>query len=486
MVTPTAVALLVGALVLLAVWSFRQPLPALRLLLVLLPLHSAATLVADHVWNLDDAVILAFSGWKEAVVAGVVAAAVMVGWRSRRWPTLPEWLALGLVAVIAGRTTLDLAAGRPPAAVLLGARQLAEVFVLFLAVSVLRPLPRWFLGTAKGMAVTALVAVTFGVIQPSLGAPFYDHYFHDSGQLLHHSYIVDLGYGHRFRAVGTFIAPNEFGLGIVVLASTALMPLLSLPSRRRWALAAGAVLAGAALLLSFSRSAWLGAAMGVALVAWILRREISAAWRRRETLRITLKEVVAIGAAVLVAAALLFASIGGFSFLAGTVSGGEASAAGRGESLATGVQATVENLGGLGLGTAGPTALAVTGEAVLTENWYLVYAIQLGVIPLALLLGCALVVAWRLVRQAAALWCDAAGRRLGTNAGLGMFPHLVAAGTAAAFIAALVGGLVIPAFLDLPGSLILWALAATVLGWRQADVTPSVSLGLLSDKPRTP
>jgi hypothetical protein len=76
------------------------------------------------------------------------------------------------------------------------------------------------------------------------------------------------------------------------------------------------------------------------------------------------------------------------------VTGAEPSAAGRVESARAGLVVFRDNPLGLGLGTAGPKA-ARFGETegkprILTEIWYVLYAIQVGVAGLLLLVAVAL------------------------------------------------------------------------------------------------
>jgi hypothetical protein len=469
-----AVFLLVVDTALLVV-ATRRPLQALRWLLILLPLHSLGTLILNNVIVVADPVLLAASAWKEFVVAGIAIAAVL---RLRRPSTLPrvdQLLGTVLLGIIVLRMVTDMSGGADPLPVLYGARQLGEFLVLFLAVSILRPSPAWFLQTAKPLAVVVAVAALIAAVEPSLGAGFYDHVYHRSGELLHHSYLVDLGDELRFRAAGTFIAPNEFGLAMVILGAAVIAPLIGLPGRVRWASFTVILLAGVGLLLSFSRSAWVGVTIAVIVVGLLLRRSLREAWATREYLHLTPRTLLGIAFAVLTAGALLFVSIGGTQLLVGTVSGNEASAAGRGASLAGGLREAMEHAGGLGLGTAGPTAYEFSRNAVLTENWYLVYGVQLGLVPMALVASFAIIVAVSMTLRAVRWWNRVVRNPVHANRGLHLFPQLTAAGATVALLAALAGGMVIPALLDLPGSLILWSIVAMVLGWTEADAFPAAA-----------
>lgn len=461
------IVLLAAALAAIVALSFWRPYGALRVLIVLLPLHSGAVLLLTNVLGVDGLPLTLSSAWKEAVIAGAAIAAVTVPGAWRRW-RLPHWLALTLLSLIVARTAFDLLTTRASElAVLLGARQLGEFLVLLLVIAILRPSVEWFAGTARLVVPVIVLCAMIAIAQPTLGAPFYDEFFHAPGEKLHHSYLVNIGEMRRFRAVGTFIAPNEFGLGLVVYGFAYVLPLLAIV--RRWQLIAGvAMLMVLALLLSFSRSAWIGAFVGAVATAVLIRGPLLRLWRRGVLVRIPLRDLlIGLGTAA-GAVVVVFLLIGGLTLLAGTVSGTESSAAGRGESIGGGIEATFDNPGGLGLGTAGPRALDVTGSSVLTENWFLLYSIQLGVVALAIvaaLMGASLVglasgarrYLQRLSEAPEADWLRARYRAF------------VQAGAFAALTAAAIGALVIPALLDLTASLALWAAVAVALSWIATD-----------------
>lgn len=441
-----------------------RPLVALRALLILLPLHSGVYLFARNVLLTDPSLISLGVAWKEAIIAGLVIFALR-RWSGRRGqPDLLNAVALLMLGAIALHAVADVASGSSPVDVAFGARQLAEWIVLFLAVRSLRPSVDWFLGTARRAAPIVACVALFGIIQPPLGAGFYDHFFHAPGELLHSAYQAVTGNATRFRAVGSFIAPNEFGLGMVILTSALIAPLLATVQRRRGVLAVGTLLTVCfvSLLLSYSRSAWLGAGVGSLVTVVVFHRPLVNMWRGRTILRLSRFRLALGVGAVATAGFLFFILIGGLSVVAFTLSGHEASAAGRGASLARGVEATISNPGGMSLGSAGPTALARTGRAVLTENWYLLYGIQLGLVSAGILVGLLAIAIWRTYRAAALLVASGARPAI---AEAPHYPVWVALGAMVALIGALVGAFVIPALLDLPASLTLWTVVAAVIGW---------------------
>jgi hypothetical protein len=159
-------------------------------------------------------------------------------------------------------------------------------------------------------------------------------------------------------------------------------------------------------------------------------------------------------AAIVVLVGGVFVVSGGFRFLVTTLTGQEASAAGRPTSLSNGIEALLSHPLGGGLTSAGPKAKSLNPTAVLTENWYLVYGIQLGWLALA-----------ALCTFAAACLVSLARRVNATLTSIDAVTERVAfqVGAIGALLAALGGALFIPALLDLPASLTVWTFVAVAL-----------------------
>jgi O-antigen ligase len=205
------------------------------------------------------------------------------------------------------------------------------------------------------------------------------------------------------RAIGTFHSPNEFGAFLVIALFLALMPgILALGRLRPWI----AVLLGIALLLSFSRSSWVGLTLGLVVIL-VLR-----GWRPSLRGLGALARAQAAPIVVFLAAgALILGTSNGARFVEATILGDEPSAvshigaigdvfdgdtpsprptprpsgAPAGPAVVTGERIVVTPLGD-GLGTAGPKSARFTGTAPIrhSEIWYLNYAAQVGLLGLAL------------------------------------------------------------------------------------------------------
>lgn len=376
--------------------AWRRPWLGLGLLLAGLPFGGLLTSVIPRVLALGTIDQLVLAAWRDAVLLGIVAAAAVSWFRSgpRRAGFLDALvgtvLLLGLVYVIVSPQALTGAYAY---------RVLYEPPLLFWAVVTLRRttgMPDWVshrvpLAFTVGVTVAALYTWVQVYV---LGFRYLQVFYTDPGERIHHSYLAQ-GISQP-RGIGTLTSPNEFGavlaIAIVLLAVPGLLRLR--PAIRALMLAA----LGFALLLSFSRSGMLAAGVGLVAVAWLSRDRIP---RLHHVLQPRARGRALAWAAPLVAVAivlggLVFASSGAARLLQATTSGTDPSAANRPASARAGLMVLAERPLGLGLGTAGPKAVRFEENAgrprILTETWYLLYAIQVGVVGAALLAGLVLLV----------------------------------------------------------------------------------------------
>jgi hypothetical protein len=273
-----------------------------------------------------------------------------------------------------------------------------------------------------GTAVSALYA---WLQVYAFGFPYLQSFYTDPGKQIHHSFLAT-GLSQP-RAIGLLHSPNEFGaalsIAIALLAAPGLLPLRG--CLRTWLLGALSL----ALLLSFSRSGWLATLIAVTTVLLLSRGElpdndaVRAALRRPATW-------IQIGTPILVSlvlAAAVFASSGAAALVGATASGSDPSAGNRPVSVRAGLIVVAEHPLGLGLGTAGPKAARFDEQEgrprILTETWYILYAIQVGVVGLGLLLVTAATMLWRLWQdRLRSLSRVALGIGLGLGAGAVVIP----------------------------------------------------------------
>lgn len=178
------------------------------------------------------------------------------------------------------------------------------------------------------------------------------------------------------RLFGTFRSPNALGV-LLLLPFSFLLFCKDLFSSKNLRLAFGAVLA-AGIVLSFSRSAWLGAFI------------ISAYFLFKNRYEINVKYVYgAVLVALVCALFLIFSPFGKSIILHQSENQANGSTSSRLDSLSSSLSDIAYRPVGYGLGTVGGASrIDDSGLGIQTpENWYLFAAIELGVVGLVLFLA---------------------------------------------------------------------------------------------------
>jgi hypothetical protein len=376
--------------------AFRRPWAALVLLLAGLPLSGLTTQVIPRILNLSVPAELALAAWRDGVLAGIVLAAGVALVRSSDRRLRPiEWLVLAALLLGAAYVAFS----PVPLTAVYVYRVLYEPPLLLAAVLVLarvRGMPAWVAPRAAlAFVVTSGLAAIY--VWPQvymLKFAYLQRFYTDPGERIHHSFLAS-GLTQP-RGIGTLTSPNEFGavlaIAIVLLLTPGLVPL------RRHVRPTLVVVLGLALLLSFSRSGWLAAVIGVGAMAIVSRP----AWPSRAAVGRSLagrRDRIAVFAPLLVGvliAATVLATSGGTRLVERTATGGDPSAGNRPRSALAGLAVLRDHPLGLGLGTAGPKAARFQELAgrprILTETWYVLYAIQVGVLGFALLVALTLAI----------------------------------------------------------------------------------------------
>jgi O-Antigen ligase len=397
--------------------TWRRPVVALYLFVVGLALHNAA-MAALYAGGVRGAVLTAITAWKEVLLAVALLRVATDSVRTRRLPFrfgVVDWLALafGALAVVYAvvpQSVLGGSAGHK--AVALGLRHdVVPVLAYFLGRSVilarddLRRLAWTLLGlgafvAALGLADVYLVSIgwwrTNGVVDYFHRHLGYD--YHGTGVRterdgsvygLPENFIYNVGGDRPFlrRLVSTFLSPlaSAYLFVVALLVAAAVL--------RRRAAVPLAVVAGAGLLWTFSRSSLVALAVGVAALALVRRRPA----------------LLAVAAAVIVVAigwAHLFPKIGptgnwttvDLSYQRAQGANGPTSfnAASTSEpslhehwvSLKDGLRTMVDHPQGYGLGNVGQTASRTNTPLKAGESNYTELGVELGV------LGSLLWIAW--------------------------------------------------------------------------------------------
>jgi len=229
------------------------------------------------------------------------------------------------------RIGLDVAAHVGPTDELFAARNACEFAVLFIVVAVLAPDMAWLRRASWVLVPLVVIAAEAALIELLYGFRLYHVLYQASGQQLASSFSVKFAGQVLPRAVGTYTAPNEFGLGLGVYLFAVILPLALLRPGpfSRALLGLAAMTSSVALALTYSRSAWVGAAVGAGVLIVLLHRRIIGWVRGHVGRRIGIGwRGAAVLAAAVVVLMVVFVASSGSQFLMATLTGNEASAAG--------------------------------------------------------------------------------------------------------------------------------------------------------------
>jgi O-antigen ligase len=194
------------------------------------------------------------------------------------------------------------------------------------------------------------------------------------------------------RVQSTLRGPNPLGAYLVLVLS-AVGAMIVAARKFRWRAVVLYAVSGVALVLTFSRSAWLGALVSMILLIWLSLRSVRI---RRYVL---LAAAVAVTAFAIVGYALRdndrFQNI--FFHTNEQSQSTESSNQGHLAALHDGVSDVLHRPWGDGTGTAGPASVYNTGGSVrIAENYYVQIAQETGVIGLALFVAINVLVVLRL------------------------------------------------------------------------------------------
>lgn len=392
-----------------ALLGLGAPAAALWLLVILLPVHPLAMRVATVDLGFTGRELLLLSAWKE-IALGAILLSMTISLARRGLPPRPRELASrltstdGMAAALVILVALGLVAAPSLAAV-------NEMRLLLFPTAVYIVL-RTGIVPIRGLPLTAVVAVTsvavFGFLQST---------FLGWGWVVEYYGTPDLPVPWTFgatgvegpRAAGTLASPNEFAF----VVGTGLIMALVLAGRARARATLGFTLlvAGlaAGLVLSFSRSTFMG--IGLAVITLGVAALVLGSWDRRTILR-----VVAVAAPGLALALVLFVSRGGLNLAASTIGivpgpdptpaplatpvasgppasptattgpspspspAGDPSAAGHVDSIRRAVEMIAAHPLGLGLGVVGARTVPgdATAEPLIVESWYLSLGLTFG------------------------------------------------------------------------------------------------------------
>ena len=448
----------------LLLFAVRRPWAALIVLIGVLPFNGLLLdVVGPKLGVVDPNSVsrFALAAWRDAITLGIIAAAGLAVLQTRNWRLSRVELAgaaLLALALIPLFRSPDVVAG------LYAYRILFLPIALMLALLALARtagLPRRLPGrVGTAVIATGLIASAYAWVQVYvLGFPYilgfpFEHAFRPYDGIPV-AYLA--GEVHQPRAFGTFHSPNEFGAYLFIAGLVTVTPgILPLGKWRPWIAAALAITA----VLTFSRSAWLSALVGIAAVA------LMSGWRPSMRSLPGLRTTAAIGIFV-VATGLVLVTSGGDRFLIATLAGRDSSAEahlGQFEDIiaGSGVQQS-PTVGfepgagsddeprsdgsrfswlGDGLGTAGPKSDRFSESSQPDRHsdiWYVTYTMQVGIAGLVVTGAFVVVLLMTLWSARSSSWSVlAAALLMGIGAGA-LFISVVSDPTVAVALWTLVG-----------------------------------------------
>ncbi len=436
----------------------RWPDRSLIVLIILLPFN-VFILAKLWAWGVPASLVRHLSGWKEALVIGVVVAGIRNYLATGRRADALDRIGLGFVAVVVlyllAQKAIVPSSTAQTSARLLGFRQDAG-FVLLLLGARHAPLPANFLQRAgKAAIATAIVVAGLNVFE-ALNSVAWNRFVVKTLQVTHYEIDVLHGFSPNpsdvrewanvggtqiIRAGSVFLSPLTCGFYLVLGWALALERVARGQGRRL--MLAALVVIGAGLLLTQTRSAILGALV-VTFLAFRPAAGRKRHWRTQLAIVVAGLAIIAVPAGVSTGVVGRVTSPTTNSDNAGHIS-----------AFWEGVHSIEHHPLGLGLGSSagvGQLATSDASQTVIPENDYLQVGIELGVLPM--LLFVLMTAVW--IRS---LW-SAARRRPS--------PELTAAAAAAAGLA--VSAWFLQVWIDFTVAWTVWGLAGAALGAARARV----------------
>ncbi|MDB5165959.1 MAG: rane protein of unknown function [Candidatus Saccharibacteria bacterium] len=190
------------------------------------------------------------------------------------------------------------------------------------------------------------------------------------------------------RVQSTLRGPNPLGAYLIIILSALTVALVK--SRKRWQATVFGLAAAVVLIYTYSRSAYIGAFIGVAGICWLL----AGRYRRWLLVASGLLVIIFITSLVLLRNNDQFQNV--FFHTDETSRSSRSSNQDRASALHDGFIELAHDPVGRGVGTAGPSSV-YSGEGTrITENYYLQIGQETGWLGLALFLGFTGLIAYRL------------------------------------------------------------------------------------------
>jgi hypothetical protein len=366
----------------------------LAVILLLLPFHAFFS-----TWGgTTIGPLLVWKSWKEIILLALVPIVVWLcvlrpDVRRGMWRS---WLnkAIALYVVVTLVMAVGSSASTPAiiAGLLMNLRFLA-MFVLAEVLVVANPpwlaglkkwLTPWMLGTGILLSALAMLQVT---VVPK---DFLSHFGYNKDSTIAPYVLVDQD-PNALRAFATMRGPNT--LAAYLLLPLALALLTWWQDKRKWWAFGSAALMVVALGLTGSRSAWLGAAAMLVLLAFAtLPRAKLIRWIKFGTIPIVLLAVLVLWLTTAVPALRLAIFHSGGNGQVESLT--EGSSDKHWQATLMGIEAVVDDPLGQGIGTAGPASFYNDGNVNIPEDYFVQIGQETGLFGLAVFLVASVLV-WR-------------------------------------------------------------------------------------------
>ena len=410
-------------------------------IVLLMPFHAFLSVWAGSVLG-NQAVI---QSWKEILTVVLVALSLIMilknpkllqRFRSPLFFAVIAFLIVALVVTLIARPNFT--------AAIFGIKTDIE-FLVLLGVACLVADKNQLRRLTKVTLVTAAIVAAIGILLSYVLPPdFLKSFGYGPNTILPYRLIGPEAFG--IRTPSTLGGPNQFGAFLILplCISVALM----IKRWRWWQVPLTMVLMGG-IAASYSRSAWLGAAIGVLVILLSLIK----------TKKALLSIVIALVAIGTSAAYFSFniiknSDLSFYLLHESTVAQYSSNSTSQhGAAFSAAVTSLVEHPWGLGLGSAGPASFH-GGLANIPENYYLQLALETGIIGVLAFLAIIVILVRRLFK----------GRRQSIIA-LALFGGLVGLS---------VENLFLHGWADSSTAFVFWILAGTYIGSRKEGVTNGV------------
>lgn len=377
------------------VWLSRILFLGLGVVFVLLPLHAFIS-----TWG-GTAIgpLWLWKSWKELLLSGLFVA--VLAWlvsspdRVRSLFSKPYVLVLVMYAVLTLVMTVLFVSQNgvdaTAAGLAMNLRYLLGGVLAYIAFRYGRLDGQWLKKSLWFVAITGAVVAVLGIVQVLLvPSDFLAKFGYDKATTIAPFTLIDDN-PDLLRAFATLRGPNDFGAFLILPIIVVLAYAKRLPS---WVSAAAMFVMGWALVLSGSRSAWLGVIVAVAAYfALHFGKRLSRRHLVVGALSLVVAAVVGLYAAVNVPVlrmAVFHSSVGDSSLTEGSTDDHVTATLG-------GVERVVDMPLGCGVGCAGPASY-YGEDPKISENYFIQIAEETGVVGLALFVAMLMLVARELLK----------------------------------------------------------------------------------------